>query len=110
MSQYEYLLLQSAAGARITLLNERLEAHVLEGWEPIMMSGDTTLNVMLRRPRRPAATQPSASQAQVARPAAAPAQPTAAPQPAAVPRQPAPQQAPAPAAPGYPQPQRPPTP
>lgn len=96
MSQYEYMLLQSAAGARITLLNERIEAHVLEGWEPIMMSGDTTLNVMLRRVRPAAAVQTSASQAQAARPVST--QPTAAPQ------------APAPAAAGYPQPQRPPTP
>lgn len=97
MSQYEYMLLQSAAGARTSLLNERIEAHVAEGWEPIMMSGDTTVNVMLRRPRQAAATQHAASQAQVARPVAS-AQPTATPQ------------APAAVAPGYAQPQRPPTP
>jgi nucleoid-associated protein YgaU len=103
MSQYEYMLLQSAAGARTSLLNERLEAHVVEGWEPVMLSGDTTVNVLLRRPRQAAARATAAqAQAQVQQRPVAPAQPTAAPQ--------APVATPAPAAAGYPQPQRPPTP
>lgn len=80
MNQYEYTILQSAAGARTSLLNERIEALAVEGWEPILMSGDATVNVMLRRLRQSAAARTTASaQAQTPRPA--PAQPTAAPQP-----------------------------
>lgn len=56
--QYEYMVIQMAAGGRTTHLNERIEAMVAEGWEPCMMAGDTTLNVMMRR-ARPASTAPA---------------------------------------------------
>lgn len=91
MGQYDYMVVQSAAGARVSILNERIETMVGEGWEPILMSGDTTVNVMLRRPKaQPAARQVQAAQAQstIAAPVARPvAQPTAAPAPAPRPPQ-----------------------
>ena len=74
MTDYEYMILQMAAGTRITMFNERLEHQMQEGWEPFLMSGDTTLNVMLRRRRVAASAQLQA--------AAAAAAPVAAPQPA----------------------------
>jgi len=57
MAQYEYIIITMTAGGRITHLNERLEAMVQEGWHPIMMSGDSQVNVMLRRQRPGVAQQ-----------------------------------------------------
>lgn len=47
---YEYMVIQMAAGGRITHLNERLHSMVAEGWEPILMTGDNSVSVMMRRP------------------------------------------------------------
>ena len=74
MSQYEYTVIQSAAGARISLMNERIETLVADGWEPVLMSGDATVSILFRRPRRQAAAQQAHAQSAVA----------AAPRPAAV--------------------------
>ena len=63
MTDYEYSIIQMAAGTRVTMFNERLEHSVREGWEPFMMSGDTTINIMLRRPRQGAEVQQAASAA-----------------------------------------------
>jgi hypothetical protein len=52
---YEYMVVQMAAGGRVTHLNERLAAMVAEGWEPMMMCGDNSVSVMLRRAAKPAA-------------------------------------------------------
>ena len=49
MSGYEYQVLQMPAQGTVRPLNERIAGMVADGWEPIMMSGDTTLNVMMRR-------------------------------------------------------------
>ena len=65
MSRFEYQIIQMVAGGRVTHLNERMEAMAAEGWEPIMMSGDSGLNVLMRRakgqgasPQPPAASGP----------------------------------------------------
>ena len=68
MSQYEYTIIQMAAGGRITHLNERLEAMVAEGWEPMTISGDATVSVLLRRPKAAGGPQTAAQPS----PAAAP--------------------------------------
>jgi hypothetical protein len=54
MMGYEYMVVQMAAGGRVTHLNERLATMVAEGWEPVMMCGDNSVSVMLRRPAKPA--------------------------------------------------------
>jgi len=91
MGQYDYMVVQSAAGARVSSLNERLETMAGEGWEPIMMSGDTTINVLLPRPKAQAAArqvQTAQAQSTTAAPVARPvAQPTVAPTPAPRPPQ-----------------------
>lgn len=51
MTEYEYQVIQMAAGGRTVHLNERMENMAAEGWEPVMMSGDTAVNIMMRRPR-----------------------------------------------------------
>ena len=79
MSHYEYQIIQMVSGGRVTHLNERMENMVAEGWEPIMMSGDTGVTVMMRRER----AQQAAGEAQGEAAAAAP-RPSAAPQPAGV--------------------------
>ena len=74
MNPYEYSVIQMAAGARATMFNERLEHAVQEGWEPFLMSGDTTINVLMRRPRQAAvARQPQAAAAAAAARPATPA-------------------------------------
>jgi hypothetical protein len=73
MTQYEYILVQMAAGSRAQLFNERLEHMSSEDWEPVLMSGDTTVNVLMRRPRKAAAAArpvAAAPQAQAPAPAA----------------------------------------
>jgi hypothetical protein len=86
MDPYEYSLIQMSAGTRVTMFNERLDHAVQEGWEPFLMSGDTTVTVLMRRPREGAAArQPQAAAAAVApRPAPVAQIPAAAPQPVAV--------------------------
>ena len=46
---YEYRVTQLLAGGNIQHLNERIGHMVADGWEPIMMTGDATISVMLRR-------------------------------------------------------------
>jgi hypothetical protein len=47
-------------------LNDRLDGLTAEGWEPIMMSGDNELYIMLRRPRvaAPASAEVRTAEAQ----------------------------------------------
>lgn len=65
MASYEYRILQSAAGAPVTHLNDRINTLAGEGWEVVELSGDATVNVLLRRAKtqasapRAAAPQPS---------------------------------------------------
>jgi len=65
VAMYEYRVLQSAASAPISHLNERINAMAEEGWEVIGISGDTTVNVIMRREKPQAANQPQPSAASV---------------------------------------------
>jgi hypothetical protein len=49
--QYEYLIIRLAE-ARATHITERLNQHAAEGYEPIVMCGDATLSLLLRRPKQ----------------------------------------------------------
>ncbi len=49
---WEYNVLQMAATGRSTHLAERLNQMADEGYEPFMVSGDETITIVLRRPRR----------------------------------------------------------
>jgi len=48
--QYEYRILHLPTTS-ISVMNERLNSDADEGWEPIFMSGNDYVNIMLRRPR-----------------------------------------------------------
>ncbi len=50
MAGYEYRVVQLPAGGSVTHLNERMSHMIVEGWEPIMMSGNEVVNILLRRP------------------------------------------------------------
>lgn len=82
---YEYRVTQLLAGGNIQHLNERIAHMVADGWEPIMMTGDATISVMLRRAVQTG--QQAHAQAQQARhpammPTEQPAAPVAPPRPA----------------------------
>lgn len=49
MQQYEYRILHMPTTS-VTVLNERVNGEAEEGWEPIMMSGNDFVNVLMRRP------------------------------------------------------------
>jgi len=77
---YEYRVTQLLAGGNIQHLNDRIAHMVSEGWEPIMMTGDATISVMLRRPVQAGAAAHTGNVAQVRHPSLmtdepAPAQP-----------------------------------
>ncbi|MBM3473729.1 MAG: hypothetical protein FJX75_10715 [Armatimonadetes bacterium] len=48
--QWEYLVIR-LTDARATHISERLNQHAAEGYEPIMMCGDVTLSLLLRKPK-----------------------------------------------------------
>ena len=48
MPKYEYRVLHMPAGS-ISVVNERLAGAAEEDWNPILMSGNDFLNVLLRR-------------------------------------------------------------
>ena len=50
MCGYEYRVLRMLSDANVDLLNDRIDAMVAAGWEPVMMSGNDIINVMMRRP------------------------------------------------------------
>lgn len=50
---YEYRIIQLAAGATISHINERLSHMVAEGWEPCMFAGDANVNILMRREAPP---------------------------------------------------------
>lgn len=49
MERYEYRILHLPTTS-LSVMNERLNSDVEAGWEPIMMSGNDFVNVLLRRP------------------------------------------------------------
>ncbi len=50
MFGYEYRVLRMLSDANVDLLNDRIDAMMAAGWEPVMMSGNDIINVMMRRP------------------------------------------------------------
>ena len=50
MPTYEYRVIQMPAQGVIGRLNDQICSMVANGWEPMMMSGDATVNVMMQRP------------------------------------------------------------
>ena len=66
MPAYEYRLLQLPEGSTITRFNEQIRRLVNEGWEPVMMSGDTCVNVLLRQEAGAAESSESAAVAATA--------------------------------------------
>ena len=90
---YEYRVTQLLAGGNIQHLNDRVAHMVSEGWEPIMMTGDATISVMLRRPVQAGAAAHTGNVAQARHPSMmtdqpAPTQPVAPQQPLQVPAAP----------------------
>jgi len=49
MPKYEYRILHMPTTS-ITVLNERLNTDAEAGWSPILMSGNDSVNILLRRP------------------------------------------------------------
>ena len=64
MAAFEYRVEHRPAGTRMGPLNDRLDGLTTEGWEPIMMTGDNELYIMLRRPRAAAPAAVQTAQAQ----------------------------------------------
>ena len=69
MPQYEYRVVQMPPQGTVGPLNERIATMVAEGWEPIMLSGDATVNVMMRRAVAAAANLQATAAVAVAEPA-----------------------------------------
>ncbi len=51
MAKYEYQVLHQLA-SRIEHLTRQLNAEVEEGWEPVSLTGDEHVIVMMRRPKQ----------------------------------------------------------
>ena len=49
MAKYEYRILHMPTTS-ITVLNERVNTDAADGWNPVLMSGNDHVNIMLRRP------------------------------------------------------------
>ncbi|NLO05986.1 MAG: hypothetical protein GX131_09200 [candidate division WS1 bacterium] len=49
MAQYEYRVLHMPTTS-VSVMNERLNNDARDGWEPVMMSGNEFINVLIRRP------------------------------------------------------------
>lgn len=49
MERYEYRILHMPTTS-ISVMNERLNSDARDGWEPVMMSGNEFVNVLMRRP------------------------------------------------------------
>ena len=48
MAKYEYRCLHMPAGS-ISVVNERLASSAEDDWHPILMSGNESINILLRR-------------------------------------------------------------
>lgn len=51
MARYEYRILHMPTTS-ISVLNERINTDAKEGWEPILLSGNEYVNIVMRRPAR----------------------------------------------------------
>ena len=58
--QWEYLLVR-LTDARATHISERLNQHATEGYEPVIMCGDATLSILMRRPKQATDAAPAES-------------------------------------------------
>ena len=47
---YEYRILHLPTTS-ISVMNERLNSDTEDGWEPVFMSGDDHVNILMRRPK-----------------------------------------------------------
>lgn len=47
---YEYRILHLPTTS-ISVMNERLNSDTEDGWEPLFMSGNDHVNILLRRPK-----------------------------------------------------------
>jgi hypothetical protein len=72
---YEYRVTQLLAGGNIQHLNDRIAHMVSEGWEPFLLTGDTIVSVMLRRPVQAGAAGQVGNAAQARHPSLMPDQP-----------------------------------
>ena len=69
MGAFEFRIEHRPSGTRMGPMNERLEGLVDDGWEPIFMTGDNELYIMMRRQKKQAVPQPvQAAQAAAAVP------------------------------------------
>ncbi len=50
VEDYEYRILHLPTTS-ISVMNERLNSDTDEGWEPLFMSGNDHVNIMMRRPK-----------------------------------------------------------
>ena len=64
MPKYEYRVVQSAAGAAIGHLNDRINQMAEEGWEVVGISGAETVNVLMRRVKPEGGQQSQGGQSQ----------------------------------------------
>jgi hypothetical protein len=60
--EYEYVLLR-LTDARAAHISERLNQHADEGYEPVLMCGDATLSLLLRRAKSAAPAAPAEAEA-----------------------------------------------
>ena len=49
--EWEYTILQMAAG-RSSHMSERVNDLCTEGFEPVLMTGDATVTLLMRRPKK----------------------------------------------------------
>jgi len=47
---YEYRILHLPTTS-ISVMNERLNSDTEDGWEPVFMSGNDHINILMRRPK-----------------------------------------------------------
>ena len=59
MAQYEYRVEHKPAGGRVAQINDRLASLAAEDWEPILMTGDGELYILLKRPARAGGPAPA---------------------------------------------------
>ena len=59
MAQYEYRVEHKPAGGRVAQINDRLASLAAEDWEPILMTGDGELYILLKRPARGSGPAPA---------------------------------------------------
>ncbi|MGI5817186.1 MAG: hypothetical protein ACOX9R_03695 [Armatimonadota bacterium] len=49
-NEYEYRILHLPTTS-VSVMNERLNSDTEKGWEPVFMSGNDHVNILMRRPK-----------------------------------------------------------